>query len=94
MSCGRKDQNSKKYIDTNCNDKNIYVYIHIFSIFRPHVVCRILVSHPGTESVPSAMEAGCLNHWTARDASICILFFMRTKLKDNMQKEVCFFFFK
>ena len=36
---GKKDQNSKKYIDTNCNYKNI-----------------------------------------------CILFFMRTKLKDNMQK--------
>ena len=40
-----------------------YMYIHIFfSMFRPHVACRILVPHPGTESVPSAVEAWCLNH--------------------------------
>ena len=62
MLCGEKDQNSKNYIDTNCNYKNIYVYTHIFSMFRPHVACRILVPHPGTESVPSAVEAWCLNH--------------------------------
>lgn len=65
----------------------MHIYI-FFSIFRPHVACRILVPHPGTESVPSAVEAWCLNYWIARDASVCIIFFIRTKLKDNMQKEL------
>ena len=39
-------------------------------MFRPHVACRILVPHPGTESVTSAVEAWCLNHWTTREVPV------------------------
>ena len=31
------------------------------------MACRILVPRPGIEPVPPAVEAGSLNHWTARE---------------------------
>ena len=33
----------------------------------PHGACGVLVSRPGIESVPPAMEARSPNHWTARE---------------------------
>ena len=35
----------------------------------PCCTCRILVPQPGIKSVPAAVEAQRLNHWTTREAS-------------------------
>ena len=39
-----------------------------------HTACRILVSQPGIEPVPPAVEVWSLNHWTAREVP-CFSFF-------------------
>ena len=37
------------------------------------VVCSFLVSHPGIESEPPALEAWSLNHWISREVpEMCI----------------------
>ena len=38
-----------------------------FFFWLHHVACGILVSRPGTEPVPPAVEAQRPNHWTTRD---------------------------
>ena len=41
-----------------------------FLFFWPHhVAWGVLVPHPGTEPVPSAVKVQSLNHWTAREFS-------------------------
>ena len=46
----------------------LFVAFLFFKIFSPcHVICRILVSCPGIESVPPVVKAQNLNHWTARE---------------------------
>ena len=39
---------------------------------------KILVPPPGTEPVPSAVEAWSINHWTAREVPEGVFFFLKT----------------
>ena len=43
--------------------------INFFFFWPCHVACGILVSQPGIEIVPPALEAQSLNHWTTREVS-------------------------
>ena len=58
-----------------------FTYFFIFLIFIlfyfwPHrTACGILVPRPGIEPVPPAVEARCLNHWTAREVPNIIISF-------------------
>ena len=46
--------------------------LFVFNFWPWHLVCRILVSPPGTEPTPPALEAQSLNHWTTREGpSMC-----------------------
>ena len=43
-------------------------FLFIYLFFGPcHAACGILVPQPGIESMPLALEAWTLNHWTARE---------------------------
>ena len=47
-----------------------YFFFFSFFIFSPCcATCRILVSRLGIKSVPPALEAQSLNHWTTREVS-------------------------
>ena len=41
-----------------------------FFFFFGFAVCRILVSQPGIEPSPPALEVKNLNHWTAREVTM------------------------
>lgn len=45
----------------------IFFYFIYFGHATRHVVCGILVSQLGVESVPPAVEARSLHHWTTRE---------------------------
>ena len=44
------------------------------------VACKLLVPRPRVEPVPPAVEARRLNHWTAREVSLCPIFVMMISL--------------
>ena len=51
-------------------------FLFSFFFFLVHKACGILVPWPGVESVASAVEAWCPNHWTARQFPIfCFIIF-------------------
>ena len=47
-------------------------YLFFFCLHQ--AACRILVSWPEMEPMPSALEAQSLNHWTAREFPVIYLF--------------------
>ena len=55
-------------ITTKIKIINIPITLHTWFYFLavPHVACGILVTQPGIEPVPTAMEAQRPNHWTAK----------------------------
>ena len=50
-------------------NNQIFMFCFVLSWLH-HVACGILVPWPGIESVPPAVEAWSLNHWTAREVPI------------------------
>ena len=62
---------------------NLSVYLFIY--FWPRcAACRILVSQPGMEPVPSAVKARSPNHWTARYFPV-LLFLILTTTSQQQQ---------
>ena len=54
----------------------IYIFLSLFILAFGHAMrqCKILVSQPGIEPMPPAMEAWRLNCWTAREVPVgCFL---------------------
>ena len=47
----------------------IFQFLFLFIFWPQHAGCGILVPRPGTESMPSTLEAWSLNHWINREAS-------------------------
>ena len=47
------------------------------------MVCGILVTQPGMEPVPPALEAQRLNHWTAREVQVFIFCALFLELNDG-----------
>ena len=48
-------------------------HLCFFYSWPPHTACGILVSQPGTEPMPPAVEAQSLNHWIAREVlAVCL----------------------
>ena len=41
--------------------------LFLFLFWPCHTTCGVLVSQPGIEPMPPAVEAQSLNHWTARE---------------------------
>ena len=60
--------------ETDINNLERYIlfnYVFIFTFWLPpNTPYRILVSQPGLESMPSALEEWIFNHWTTREVSI------------------------
>ena len=50
---------------------NLDIIILLF-FWLCHIAYRILVSQPGIEPIPSALEAWSLNHWTTREEIITL----------------------
>ena len=51
-----------------------YLFLFLFFFWPCHAACKILVSQPGIEPMPPAVEAQSLNHWAAREVPVCIYF--------------------
>ena len=52
-----------------CCSSWIFFFCISFYFSSTPMVCGILVSHPGIEPAPLALEAPSLNHWTTREVS-------------------------
>ena len=52
------------------NGSKIAIFIYFWP---PHVACGILVLQPGIKPTSPALEAGSLNHWTAREVPVIFL---------------------
>ena len=51
---------------------SVLFFFFFFNFWPCHFVCRILVSPPGIEPTPPALEVWSLNHWTTREGpSMC-----------------------
>ena len=50
---------------------SLCLFLSLF-FWLPRTVCGILVPQPGTEPAPPAVEARSLNHWAAREVSLCL----------------------
>ena len=50
------------------------------SFWLHHLACGSLVSLPGIEPMPTAVEAVSLNHWTDKEVLLYGLFFLIFKL--------------
>ena len=60
-----------------------------FSLFWPHhVACRILVSRPGIEPTPPAVEALSLNRWTAKGVPILAFFKFNLDIGANASRSM------
>ena len=62
-------------INTTHRHPTLYFTFLIFKFFNYffwpcHVACGILVSQPGVEPMPPAVEVQSLNHWTAREGPV------------------------
>ena len=64
-------------------------FFFFFYFFWPrHAARGILVSRPGIELMPPAVEVWCLNHWTAREVpnGLFVCFFNKCKKFRNKKK--------
>ena len=57
----------------------MYVCVYIYIYWLHHVACTILVPQPGSKSMPPAVEAWILNHWTTREIPIYIFIYFNCK---------------
>ena len=56
----------------------LYVHTHIYIYLAIPHACRILVSQPGIEPGPVAVETWSPNYWTAREFPIFNFFYFRS----------------
>ena len=55
--------------------KSAVIYLFVYLFWLPLMACGILVSWPGIEPAPPAVEVWSLNHWTSREVQINYYFF-------------------
>ena len=54
----------------------IYLFIILKIFWLYHVACGILVPRPGIKPTPPTVEAWSLNHWTAREVPMYVLYYV------------------
>ena len=73
--------NKNKGIIINSTQELIFIFdsvYYLFSFWPYGMGCGILVSWPGVEPVPPALEVQILNHWTASEVQGNFIFFLLT----------------